>query len=371
MKVIEQSYFEHAISTDRDGATHFEQKGPEQIVYLQDEATALQAIVAIHDTTLGPAVGGLRFLAYPDEQAALQDVLRLSRSMTYKAAIAGLDVGGGKAVLIKKKGVTLTEAILRKYGSYVERLGGHYITATDYNTSMEHMVQIAKSTRHVIGLPVALGGSGDPSENTAYGLYIAMKAAAKKVFGSDRLVGKKIGVAGVGKVGSCLVSLLCQEKAVVYVTDICPDRLQTLSELHKVVIVTTEHLHSLPLDIYAPCALGASLNAETIPQLNCAIIAGAANNQLAQPEKDGRRLFEREIVYVPDFLANAGGLINAVTELDMRSFNKNLVKQRTEELYSICLHVLDKAAESCCPTEEVAQSLALTRIQSIKNAFVR
>lgn len=366
MKIIEQTISNYIFSNYSNDSIHFSQKGHEQVVYFQDEATGLQAIVGIHDTTLGPAVGGLRFFEYQDERDALKDVLRLSRGMTYKASIAGLNCGGGKAVIMKKKGMKLTKALLRKYGTFIERLGGHYITAPDYNTTMEHMVEIAKSTRHVIGLPVASGGSGDPSENTAYGVYMAMKATAKKTFGRDCLTGKKIGIAGVGKVGYFLAQLLCKEEAIVYVADICAKRLQAITEVCKVEVVAAERLCSRPLDIYAPCALGATLNSATIPMLNCAIVVGAANNQLADQDRDGKLLLKRGIIYTPDFLANAGGLINAVTELEPRS--KDLVKKRTEQLYTICLDVLDKAAKTARPTQEIAQEMAIARIQSIKNA---
>ncbi len=371
MKIIEQTLTNHSFSNYMDDSTHFSTQGHEQIVYFQDDVTGLQTIIGIHDTTLGPAVGGLRFYEYVDERAALKDVLRLSRGMTYKAAIAGLDVGGGKAVIIKKKGVELTEALLRKYGSFVERLAGHYVTAADYNTNVDHMVHIAKSTRHVISLPTELGGSGDPSGNTAYGVYISMKAAAKKTWGTDSLTGKKIGIEGVGKVGYFLTQLLSQEKAALYITDLCPDRLREVSRNYKVEVVLPGSLHSLPLDIYAPCALGASLNAETIPSLNCAIVVGAANNQLAHQERDGALLLKQGVVYVPDFLVNAGGLINAVTELEEGPFNKNLVRQRTDKLYNICLHVLDEAAKTARSTQEIAQGLAVERIQSMKNALLR
>lgn len=365
MKIIEQTFDNHI-----DDITHFSPKGHEQIAYFQDDITGLQAIIAIHDTTLGPAVGGVRFYEYVDEKAALRDVLRLSHGMTYKASIAGLDVGGGKAVIIKKKGIELTEALLRKYGNFIERLGGYYVTAPDYNTNIEHMTQIAKSTRHVVSLPTELGGSGDPSEHTAYGVYVSMKAAVKKTFGTDSLTGKKIGVEGIGKVGHYLVPLLCNEGANVYITDICADRLLEVSKNYKVEVVAPGSLHSLPLDIYAPCALGASLNAATIPNLNCSIIVGAANNQLANQERDGKHLIKKGILYVADFLVNAGGLINAVTELAEGPFNKHLVRQRTDKLYDICLHVLDKAEKESRSTQEVAQNMAIERIQRIKNALL-
>ncbi|WP_243018036.1 MULTISPECIES: Glu/Leu/Phe/Val family dehydrogenase [Candidatus Cardinium] len=365
MKIKEQTFSNYIFSNYANDSTHFSQKGHEQVVYFQDAATGLQAIVAMHDTTLGPAVGGVRFFEYQDEKDALKDALRLSRGMTYKASIAGLDFGGGKAVIIKRKGITLNEGLLRKYGNFIERLGGHYITAPDYHTTIDDMVHIAKSTRHVIGLPTALGGSGDPSEHTAYGVYVCMKAAVKKNFGTDSLVGKKIGIAGIGKVGYCLTQLLCQEGAIVSVADICPSRLEAITKICKVEVVPSERLYSWPLDIYAPCALGATLNSTTIPMLNCAIVAGAANNQLADQEKDSKRLLEKGILYTPDFLANAGGLINAVTELDPKS--KGLVKQRVEQLYTICLDLFNQAEKTARPAQEVAQEMAIARIQSIKN----
>lgn len=364
MKIIEQGFSNYIFSNYGNDSTHFAQKGHEQVVYFQDEATGLQAIVAIDDTTLGPAVGGLRFFEYENERDALKDVLRLSRGMTYKASIAGLDVGGGKAVLIKKKGTELTEVLLRKYGSFIERLGGYYITAPDYNTTMDHMATIAKSTRHVIGLPVGLGGSGDPSEQTAYGVYIVMKATAKKIFGTDSLTGKKIGVSGIGKVGYALVQLLCQEEAIVYVADICTKRLEAIAAVCKVEVVAIERLHSWPLDIYAPCALGGVLNNQTIPMLNCAMVVGSANNQLANQEQDSQLLLKRGIVYIPDFLANAGGLINAVSELEPKS--KGLAKERIAQLYTICLDILNKAEKEARPTQAIAQEMAIARIESIK-----
>lgn len=366
MKITEQTFANYIFNNYTDDSTHFAQKGHEQVVYFQDHTTGLQSIVAIHDTTLGPAVGGVRFFEYQDEKEALKDVLRLSRGMTYKSSIAGLDCGGGKSIIMKKKGIPLTEAVLRKYGRFIERLGGYYIAAPDYNTTMDDMVHIAKSTRHVIGLPLALGGSGDPSENTAYGVYMCMKATVKKIFGLDSLSGKKIGIAGVGKVGHHLARLLCQEEAIVYVADICSKRLQAITQVCKVEVVSPERLYSWPLDIYAPCALGATLNHTTIPMLKAPIIVGAANNQLADQQEDGKRLVAKGIVYAPDFLANAGGLIKAVTELEPRS--KNLVQQRTEQLYTTCLNVLDKASKAACSTQEVAEAMAIERIQSIQKA---
>lgn len=373
MKIIEQTLVEqeHNVYVDRypaDYVGHFLPDGCEQIIYCQDKVTGLQSIIAIHDTTLGPAVGGVRFLDYVDEQAALQDVLRLAHAMTYKAAIAGLNVGGGKSMIWKKKGITLTEALLRKYGTFVERLGGYYITATDYSVTIEDVVQIAKSTRYAIGLPIEMGGSGDPSESTAYSVYIAMKAAVQQAFGSDKLSGKKIGIAGVGKVGSCLVSLLCQEQAIVYVADSAPQRLQFISDLYKVRVVPVEEIHALPLDIYAPCALGSVLNNITIPQMNCPIVVGAANNQLASPVRDGHLLLKRGIIHVPDFLANVGGLISAVSELEGSSFHRQLVRQRIEALYATCLQVLANAAKTSRSPYDIAEEMAMNRIHSIQRA---
>ncbi|MEM9416895.1 MAG: Glu/Leu/Phe/Val dehydrogenase dimerization domain-containing protein, partial [Bacteroidota bacterium] len=282
----------------------------EQIVYCYDKATGLKAIIAIHNTALGPALGGTRIWDYAQEGEALTDVLRLSKGMTYKAALADLKLGGGKAVIIGDAAQLKTPALLKRYGQFVDTLQGHYIAAPDVNTNIHDMVAIAEGTKHVQSLPSAQGGSDDPSLFTAYGTYLGIKAAVKKAYGTENLEGKKIGVEGVGKVGRFLIAHLCKEGAQVYVTDIAQERLTAIAQAHPVHIVQPDAFYDLPLDVYAPCALGATVNDATLARLQCKVIAGAANNQLEDIQRHGRLLFEKGIIYAPDFLVNAGGLIN-------------------------------------------------------------
>ena len=339
----------------------------EKVIYCYDEPTGLKAIVAIHNTVLGPALGGVRIWNYAQEEDALVDVLRLSRGMTYKAAIAGLDLGGGKAVLIGDASKIKTEAHLRKYGKFIEELNGSYITAPDVNTTMHDMVHIAKETQYVVGLPSLQEGRGDPSPLTAYGTYMGLKAAAQKAYGSDSLQGKKIGVEGVGKVGSSLVSHLCKENAAVYVTDIDPTRLAAVAKQYSVQPIQPDVFYGLEMDIYAPCALGATINDQTIQRLKCQIIAGAANNQLADETQHGRMLLEKGIIYAPDFLISAGGVINVHTEF-YGSYNLELAYQQVEQIYEICLDILNKSAQEHTPSQEVAMCLAEQRINALRNA---
>ena len=251
--------------------------GHERVVHYYDKSTRLKAIVAIHSTVLGPSLGGVRMWDYTSEEEALIDVLKLSKGMTYKSAIVGLDLGGGKAVIIgdaKKK----TEVLLRSYGRFIETLKGIYITAADVNTNMQDMEYISKETQYVVGLSPLQGGSGDPSLVTAYGTYLGIKAATKKVYGKDRLCGKKVGVEGVGKVGASLVEHLCKEGAEVYITDISREKIKEVAKQYPVKVVQPDEIYDLPIDIYAPCALGATINDNTIERLNCQIIGGAAIN---------------------------------------------------------------------------------------------
>jgi leucine dehydrogenase len=340
----------------------------ERIIYHYDEYTGLKVIVAVHNTVLGPSLGGARLWNYANEEDALIDVLRLSRGMTYKSAVAGLDLGGGKAVLIGDPNQLKNEAYLRKYGQFIESLQGIYTTAPDVNTSIDDMVHIAKETKYVVGLPATHKGSGDPSILTAYGTYMGIKAAAKQVYGNDSLVNKKIGVQGLGKVGAQLVEYLSKEGAQVYVTDIISDRIAAIARTYKVqVSQNPESFYELEMDIYAPCALGATINTQTISRLKCKAIAGAANNQLANEHQHGRMLLEKGIVYAPDFLVNAGGVINVHTEY-YGGYNQALAYQQVENIYTTCLKILQISAQTNQPSHEVAMQLAEQRIQAIKNA---
>jgi leucine dehydrogenase len=315
------------------------QWGHEQVVFCHDEATGLRAIIAIHNTTLGPALGGTRMWSYATEQEALTDVLRLSRGMTFKAAISGLNLGGGKAVIIGDANRVKTEAFMRRFGKFVNSLGGKYYTAEDVNMKTSDMEYIAMETKYVTGLPESMGGGGDPSPVTAYGVYLGMKATAKKVFGKDDLTGKRIGVQGVGQVGMHLVEHLIKENARVFITDISQAKVDALANKTGAIPVPQDEIYSLDLDIYAPCALGATVNDETIPLLKCAMIAGAANNQLKDEVKHGYMLADRGIVFAPDFLINAGGLINVYNEY-LGNYNRQRAYQQAEKIYDTCLSIL-------------------------------
>lgn len=340
------------------------QLGHEQVVFCHDEATGLRAIIAIHNTILGPALGGTRMWNYSSEQEALTDVLRLSRGMTFKAAISGINLGGGKAVIIGDAKTMKTEAFMRRFGKFVNSLNGKYITAEDVNMKTADMEYIAMETQHVTGLPESMGGGGDPSPVTAFGVYMGMKAAAKKVYGNDSLTGKKIGVQGIGQVGMNLVDYLVKENATVSVTDIYEDRVKEVVKKFKVEAVAQDDIYDLEMDIYAPCALGATLNDLTIPSLKCSIIAGAANNQLKDEVKHGYMLLDRGVTYAPDFLINAGGLMNVYQE-HLGSYNRKRVFEQAEKIYTTCLDILNLAGREKISTQEAAIRLAEKRIADI------
>ncbi|NJN43169.1 MAG: Glu/Leu/Phe/Val dehydrogenase [Flammeovirgaceae bacterium] len=340
------------------------QLGHEQIVYCYDEPTGLKALIGIHSTVLGPALGGTRMWNYNSEQEALTDVIRLSRGMTFKAAISGLNLGGGKAVIIGDAKVMKTEAFLRRFGKFVESLNGKYITAEDVNMKTADMEYIAMETKHVTGLPESRGGGGDPSPVTAYGTYLGMKATAKKVFGKDSLQGKKIGVQGVGQVGMYLVEYLVKEKANVFITDISEEKMSNVAKKFGVTAVNQDKIYDLDMDIFSPCALGATLNDDTISRFKCSIIAGGANNQLKDEKKHAYMLMDRGIVYAPDFLINAGGLINVYNEY-LGNYNRDNVMRHAEKIYSTCLNILNLAENEKISSQEAAIQLAEKRIAEV------
>lgn len=285
----------------------------EQVVFCQDAATGLKAIIGIHSTTLGPALGGTRFYPYRDEQAALTDVLRLSRGMTYKAAAAGLQLGGGKAVLIGDPALDKTPALLEAYGRFVETLNGRYITAGDVGTTSDDMDIIGRSTEHVVSRTPAAGGSGDSAPMTALGVFNSMTAAAKSVWGSTDLTGRRVGVEGTGKVGYNLISLLLDAGAVVTATDVNALALQRVKAAFPGVSIA-ETVIDKDIDIYAPCAMGATLTDLSVRTLNAAVVCGAANNQLAVARVE-ESLRAKGVVWVPDFVSNSGGLIQVAAEI--------------------------------------------------------
>lgn len=338
--------------------------GHEQVVFCHDESTGLKAIIGIHSTVLGPALGGTRMWNYATEQEALTDVLRLSRGMTFKAAISGVNLGGGKAVIIGDAKSLKNEAFLRRFGKFVNSLNGKYITAEDVNMKTSDMEYIGMETRHVTGLPESMGGSGDPSPVTAYGVYLGMKATAKKVYGNDTLTGKKIGVQGMGQVGRHLVEYLVRENANVFITDIFEDKVKAVaSELH-VAGVAPESFYDKDMDIYAPCALGATINDDTVARLNCSIIAGAANNQLKDETRHGYMLIDKSITYAPDFLINAGGLINVYHE-HLGNYNRKRVFEQVEKIYTTCTDILTLAGTEKISSQEAAIKLSEKRIAQI------
>ena len=277
----------------------------EQIVFCNDKDTGLKAIIGIHDTTLGPALGGTRMWQYNNEQDALNDVLRLSRGMSFKSAITGLNLGGGKAVIIGDAKTQKTPELMLKFGEFVHSLGGRYITAEDVGMATSDMDLVRTVTPYVTGISEEKGGAGNPSPITAYGTFMGMKASAKYAFGTDDLENKVVYVQGIGNVGEALVEHLSNEGAKVFISDINQARLEQVRDKYSVEIYTGSNLYTEQMDIYAPCALGATLNDTTIGQLKAKVIAGAANNQLADENKHAVLLREKGIVYAPDFLINA------------------------------------------------------------------
>jgi leucine dehydrogenase len=335
----------------------------EQVVFCQDNATGLRAIIAVHNTVLGPAVGGTRMWSYAGEAEALTDVLRLSRGMTYKSALAGLNIGGGKAVIIGDSRKDKNEALLRRFGRFVDSLGGKYITAEDVGISVKDMEYVKMETDHVVGLPPYMNGGGDPSPVTAYGTYMGIKASIKHQTGSDSLSGKKVVVQGVGHVGEYLVEHLVKDGAKVFIADIFEDRLKSVTSKHKVEVIAPDSVYSHDMDIYCPCALGATVNDETIKVLKASIICGAANNQLAKEEVHGKVLLEKGILYAPDYLVNAGGIINCYWEII--GYNREAALAQAENIYQTALNIFKMSDEQKIPTYLAANSMAEKRIEAI------
>jgi valine dehydrogenase (NAD+) len=336
----------------------------EQVVFANDPATGLRAIVAIHSTALGPALGGTRFYPYATTADAVEDVLNLSRGMSYKAALAGLDLGGGKAVIIGDPATRKNEALLRAYGRFVQSLNGRYYTACDVGTFSEDMDDIARECSFVTGRTVAHGGAGDSSVLTAYGVFQGMRAAAEAVWGTDSLAGRTVGVAGVGKVGRHLVRHLIEDGASVIVTDVhAPSVTRVLDDYPRVVAVdSTEALVASQLDVYAPCALGGALTDEVVEVLSAKIVCGAANNQLAHPGIE-KALEERGILYAPDYCVNAGGLIQVADELEGFSFER--ASQRASGIFDTTRRVFELAASDGVAPAIAADRLAERRMRHV------
>ncbi len=336
----------------------------EQIVFCNDKDTGLKAIIGIHNTVLGPALGGTRMWNYNNEWEALNDVLRLSRGMTFKSAITGLNLGGGKAVIIGDAKTQKTPELMKKFGEFVHSLSGRYITAEDVGMTTADMDLVREVTPYVTGISESKGGAGNPSPITAYGVFMGMKAAAKFKFGSDVLEDKSVYVQGIGHVGEALVEHLVNEGAKVTISDINQERLESVKSKYDVTIYGGNDLYSEEMDIYAPCALGATINDDTIHKLKAKVIAGAANNQLAEEDKHSLLLQERGIVYAPDFLINAGGIINVYAELE--NYDKQEIMRKTENIYSTTEEILERAKAGNITTNVAALSIAKERIETRK-----
>ncbi len=339
-------------------------EGHEQVTMFSDPGSGLKAIIAIHDTTLGPACGGTRMWPYESEADALTDALRLSQAMTYKSAAAGLHFGGGKAVIIGDPHTQKSEALMRAYGRFVDTLGGRYLTTTDVGTTGRDLEYIRQETTHVTGLALSLGGSGDTSIMTGLGLYMGMKACAEEVWGRDGLRGRTVAVQGFGKVASHLCEHLVQEDAHVVVTDVYQAAVDKARDL-GLEVTSPDSIMTMDCDIFAPCALGGVLNSETIPQLHCRVVAGGANNQLLT-EADGEELHRRGILYAPDYIVNAGGIINVEAEMGDAGYSMERAREKTERIHEIMASVIRTSREQEIPTAAAADRLAEERLDSVR-----
>jgi leucine dehydrogenase len=334
----------------------------EQLVFFREQASHLRAIIAIHDTTLGPAIGGVRMWPYESEEAAVEDALRLSRAMTYKAAGAGLNFGGGQTVIIGDPRTGKTESLFRALGRFIDSLGGRYIAAEGVGTSFLDMDYIRMETRYVMGIPSSRGGSGDPSPFCAEGIMGGLEACRAFLTGSESLEGLSVAVQGVGRVGSMLVERLVAEGASVTVADADPEALSRVTAEHDVKAVGYDDIYGVKCDVFSPCALGGVLNARTIPRLKCKIVAGAANNQL-EHETDGDELHRRGILYAPDYIINAGGLINVAEEI--YGYDEERAKRKTAAIKDVLLEVLATARNQSIPTHAAADRFAERRIEQV------
>lgn len=343
----------------------------EQVVFAHDKASGLKAIIAIHDTTLGPALGGTRMWTYNSEEDAIIDALRLARGMTYKNAAAGLNLGGGKTVIIGDPRKHKSEALFRAFGRYVQSLNGRYITAEDVGTTVQDMDYIHLETDYVTGISPAFGSSGNPSPVTAYGVYRGMKAAAKVAFGSDSLSGKTVAVQGVGNVSYNLLRHLHEEGANLIVTDINEESVQNAVKEFGAKAVGINEIYGVDCDIFSPNALGAVINDDTIPQIKAKLIAGAANNQLAE-ERHGDILHEKGIIYAPDYVINAGGVMNVADELS--GYNRERAMKKVETIYDNILKVFEIVDRDGIPSYKAADRMAEERIHQmskVRSNFLR
>lgn len=327
----------------------------EDIIYCRDKKVGLNAIIAIHDTTLGPATGGTRMYPYENEKDALTDVMRLAKGMTYKAAISHLPFGGGKSVIIGDPGKEKTPALLKRFGEFVENLDGRYICAKDVGINSADLRTISTRTKHILGVEGTKNSSGDPSPATAFGLLYGIRAIAKEILGKISLEGLRFAIQGVGSVGYYIAKELYQERASLVICDIDQRAIDRCLKELKAEVVTPEKIYDVTCDFFSPCALGAILNPETIPRLKCKIVAGAANNQLASPE-DGQRLAEKRIFYAPDYVINAGGLINIAEE--QVGYDKKRAFDHVARIYQTMIKIIHRSQKSNIPPFIMADRIA-------------
>jgi leucine dehydrogenase len=342
--------------------------GHEEVVFCNNPEMGLRAIIAIHSTALGPALGGCRMWEYASDDEAVRDVLNLSKGMTYKAAVAGLDLGGGKAVIIGDSSKDKSEALFRAFGRFVESLNGRYITAEDVGTTVNDMEYVFRETDHVTGVLPVHGGSGDPSPFTAFGVLQGIKACIKRKINQEHLRGLRVAVQGLGNVGGHLARLLKEEGVEVVGTDISDEQRDRLAKELGIKVVAPDDIYSVDCDVFSPCALGGAINDDTIKQLNCQIVAGAANNQLKEP-RHGDELAQKDILYAPDYAINSGGLINV--SLEMEGYDRERAYRLTGEIYKTILNIFNLAEEEEIPIYKAADRLAEKRIKAIRSVHSR
>jgi len=342
--------------------TEIPTEGYEKVVRCDDPESGLKAIISVHDTTLGPALGGLRMWPYLSDQEALTDVNRLSRGMTYKSAVAETGLGGGKSIIIGNPKTDKAEALFRAMGRFVDSLDGLYTTAEDVGTSVEDMILVRKETKHVTGLPRDIGSSGDPSPYTARGVFLGIKACIEKALGTSDFNGVRLAVQGTGHVARYLCGHLHEAGASLIVTDIVEERAKLVADQYGATIVSPEEIYDVDCEIYCPCALGATINDDTIPRLKAKIVAGAANNQCLTVEH-GDRLRERGILYAPDFVINAGGIINVSVELEPNGYNEDRALAKVNNIYNAVRDILRTAAEEDIATNRAAILLAERKLE--------
>jgi len=347
--------------------TEIPTEGYEKVVRCDDPDSGLKAIISIHNTTLGPALGGMRMWSYLSDQEAFTDVNRLAQGMTYKSAVAETGLGGGKSIIIGNAKTDKSEALFRAMGRFVDSLDGLYTTAEDVGTTVDDMVIVREETTHVTGLPREMNSSGDPSPYTAIGTFLGMRACIEKALGTSDFKGVRVAVQGCGNVARFLIEHLAEAGVTLYVTDIVAEKAQLMADKHGAIVVAPEEIYDLDAEVYCPCALGATINDDTVPRLKCKVVAGAANNQCLTVEH-GDRLRERGIIYAPDFVLNAGGIINVSVELEPNGYNEERAMQKVNNIYSAVRDILNTADEEDIATNRAAILLAERKIEAGRKA---